>query len=131
MKERVDWKLFGYHTTWLKNDIYAVTNITVTISIYIQIFMPLKASFFWKGIQLSIQQFNYRSKTSKIVGIRKQTLRAILQANYKIWSFFLSSLWTTCSIKKLAKVRIKMLPSSLVGMRLHFNGFPIPPSLWT
>ena len=34
------------------------------ISMHIQIFIPVKAYFFWKGIQQSIQQFNYDSKTS-------------------------------------------------------------------
>ena len=38
---------------------------------YIQIFIPLKASFFWRGIQQSIQQFNYCSKTSKVVGTQE------------------------------------------------------------
>ena len=34
-------------------------------SMHIQIFITVKASFFWKGIQQSIQQLDYCNKTSK------------------------------------------------------------------
>ena len=43
----------GCYTTWLKDEIYVVTNITVEISMHIQIVIPIKVSFFLKGIQKS------------------------------------------------------------------------------
>ena len=43
----------GRNAARLKHDIYAVTNITVEISVHIQIFIPVKVSFFLKGIQKS------------------------------------------------------------------------------
>ena len=36
---------------WLKDGIYAVTIISVDISMHIQIFISMKASFFLKGTQ--------------------------------------------------------------------------------
>ena len=41
------------YATWLKDGIYAVTKIGVEILMHIQIFIPLKAIFFLKGIQQS------------------------------------------------------------------------------
>ena len=39
-------KFVGCYAPWLKDDIYAVTNIGVEILIYIQIFILVKAPFF-------------------------------------------------------------------------------------
>ena len=41
----------GCYTTQLKAGIYAVMNISIEISMHIQIFVPMKAPFFLKGIQ--------------------------------------------------------------------------------
>ena len=41
------------YITQLKAGIYAVTNISIEISMHIQIFVPVKASFFLKRIQKS------------------------------------------------------------------------------
>ena len=43
----------GCYTTQLKDDICAVTNTSVEISVHIYIFTPVKASFFLKEIQKS------------------------------------------------------------------------------
>ena len=40
----------GCYTTRLKDDIYAVTNISVEISVRVQTFIPVKVSLFLKGI---------------------------------------------------------------------------------
>ena len=40
----------GCYTTRLKDDIYAATNISVEISVRIQTFIPVKVSWFLKGI---------------------------------------------------------------------------------
>ena len=71
---RGNWKLFGCYATWLMNKTkvsMSSQTLLSQISVQIQIFISLKASSFWKGIQQSIQQVNYCSKISKIVGIRK------------------------------------------------------------
>ena len=39
----------GCYTTQLKAGIYAVMNISIEISMHIQIFVPMKAPFFLKG----------------------------------------------------------------------------------
>ena len=43
----------GCYATRLKDGIYAVTNISVEITMHIQIFNPVKASLFLKRIQKS------------------------------------------------------------------------------
>ena len=43
----------GYYTTWLKDSVYPVTNIGAEFLMHIQIFIPVEASFFLKGIQKS------------------------------------------------------------------------------
>ena len=43
----------GCYATRLRDDIYAVTNISAEISMHIQIFIFVKTSFFLKGIQKS------------------------------------------------------------------------------
>ena len=60
MKKRVKRKLFGCYATWLKDGIYAVTSLSACPNIYSR-----ESIFFWKGIQQSIQQFDYCNKTSK------------------------------------------------------------------
>ena len=39
------------YTTWLKDVIYAVTNIIVEISVHIHIFIPVKESFILKELK--------------------------------------------------------------------------------
>ena len=46
-------ELVGCNAFLLKDDIYGVTNISVEISMRIQIFIPVKVSFFLKEIQKS------------------------------------------------------------------------------
>ena len=58
-------KLFWCYVTWLNDGIYAATNIAITNpNAYIRIFITVKESFFWKGIQQWVQQFDYCNKTS-------------------------------------------------------------------
>ena len=46
-------KKFDKWKTSLEDDIYAVTNISVESSSHIQIFIPVKVSFFLEGIRKS------------------------------------------------------------------------------
>ena len=70
-------KFPGCDATSLKSDIYAVTNIGVEISVHIQVIIPVKASYFWKGIQHSTIQ-----QSSKWWKIEKRTLIQIWKAPY-------------------------------------------------
>ena len=63
------------------------------ISMHIQIFIPVKASFFWKGFQQSIQQFDYCNKTSKEVNQRKSLLGSNYWEPDRYSEFFLKNLW--------------------------------------
>ena len=51
MSEIENINFIGYCGTWLKDSIYAFTNIGVEFLMHIQIFNPVEASFFSKGIQ--------------------------------------------------------------------------------
>ena len=51
---------------WSKDGIFAVTNISVEILMYIRIFILAKAAFFWEGIQQSTIYINHKkSEQSK------------------------------------------------------------------
>ena len=39
------------YSTWLRNCIYAVINMSLNVLMHIQVFVPAKAPFFLKGIQ--------------------------------------------------------------------------------
>ena len=59
---------------WPKDNIYAVTNIGVDLSMYIQIFILAKATFFLKGIQRStfiIKKRTNKSKTGILMELTK------------------------------------------------------------
>ena len=49
--QKVLYNFVECYTTWLKDGIYAVINMSVEILMHIQIFIPVKESFFLKGIQ--------------------------------------------------------------------------------
>ena len=42
---------FGFYAPWLKDNIFAGTNISVEILLYIQLFILVKAAFFLEGNQ--------------------------------------------------------------------------------
>ena len=59
-------KIIGYYTPWLKDGIYAATNVSVEISMYIQVFSLVRTAFFLEGIQM-IQFHRKRTNTARQV----------------------------------------------------------------
>ena len=68
----------GCYAPWLKDGIFAVTNISVEILMYIQIYIHVKAASFLEGIQRSsliIKKTNKQSKTSILIKVDSLQLR--------------------------------------------------------
>ena len=48
------------YAPWLKDGIYAVTNLAIEISVYIQMFILVRVAFFLEGIQTI--QFSHKKE---------------------------------------------------------------------
>ena len=111
----------GCYAPWLKDVIFAVTNIGAEILMYTQIYVLVKAAFFLEGIQRSsliIKKKNKKSKTSILTELTKNLVT--LQVAYRLGT-------------KLKKVKCKRShwhnssPSAFIFMRLHFDRPPLHP----
>ena len=62
MKKQVKY-FVGCYAQWLKHVIYTVINVGVEISMYIQMFILVRAAFFLGGIQTI--QFHHKKQTKR------------------------------------------------------------------
>lgn len=105
----------------IKDGTYVVTNLDAEISIYIQIIIPVKTSFYLQGIQQS--SLTTKVTIWKIRGLRKNCL-------YPIRNFFLEvkTIYTYCSkcksnlySKYLRK--IEKQPEGLIAQKILKKNF--------
>ena len=71
------------YAPWLKDGIYAVTNLGIEISVYIQMFILVRVAFFLEGIQTI--QFSHKKNNKKTGILMKPTKNLVIIAS-SLWA---------------------------------------------